>query len=63
MAESFGLDTRISRLTGKKAAGFYRWDLECLQDVTEIARKYAPLEQHTMIDKLLQKISEAILLT
>jgi len=63
MAESFGLDTRISNLTGKRAAGFYAWDLECLQDVSEIARKDAPVEHHEMIDGLLQKIEEAMLLT
>ena len=63
MAESFGLDTRIGNLTGKRAAGFYRWDLDCLKDVSEIARKDAPVEQHEMIDRLLQKIGEAMLLT
>lgn len=63
MAESFGLDTRISRLTGKRAAGFYHWDLECLQDVTENARAEAPVEEQGMIDGLLQKIEAAIRLT
>lgn len=63
MAESFGLDTRIDNLTGKRAAGFYCWDLECLKDVTEIVRMEAPPEQHSMIDRLLQKIGEAMLLT
>ncbi|MDZ4682514.1 MAG: hypothetical protein SH848_07445 [Saprospiraceae bacterium] len=63
MAESFGLDTRIANLTGKRAVGFYRWDLECLQEVTDSARIEAPVEQHKMIDNLLQKISEAMLLT
>ena len=62
MAESFGLDSRISRLTGKRAVGFYRWDLECLQDVTDSAKKDAPVEQQRMIDGLLQKISEAMLM-
>lgn len=60
MAESFGLDARIERLTGKRAVGFYSWDLECLQDVAEIARKKAPAEQHPMIDGLLQKITAAM---
>ncbi len=63
MAESFGLDTRIANLTGQRAAGFYAWDLECLQAVSESARKDAPVEQHEMIDRLLQKIGEAMLLT
>lgn len=63
MAESFGLDTRISNLMGKRAVGFYCWDLDCLIDVSEIARKDAPVEQHEMIDGLLQKLVEAMLLT
>ena len=63
MAESFGLDSRISNLTGKRAVGFYRWDLECLQEVTESARADAPIEQQEMIEGLLQKLNEAMLLT
>ena len=61
MAESFGLDARIANLTGKRAAGFYAWDLECLQEVAESAKKDAPVEQHPMIDRLLQKIGEAMI--
>lgn len=63
MAESFGLDTRIDNLTGKRAVGFYAWDLECLKDVSENTRKDAPVEQHPMIDRLLAKIRAAELLT
>jgi hypothetical protein len=59
MAESFGLDTRIGNLTGKRAVGFYGWDLECLMDVTESARKDASIEQHPMIDGLLTKLRAA----
>ena len=33
MAESFGLDSRIANLTGKRKVGFYRWDLDCLECV------------------------------
>ena len=62
-AESFGLDTRIGNLTGKRAVGFYGWDLECLADVSDIARKDAPVEQHPMIDGLLTKIRAAEQLT
>lgn len=62
MAESFGLDTRIDNLTGKRAVGFYAWDLECLKDVSEMARKDAPVEQHPMIEGLLAKIRAAELL-
>lgn len=60
MGESFGLDARIERLTGKRVIGFYSWDLECLQDVAESARKDATAEQYLMIDSLLQKISAAM---
>ena len=34
MAEAFGLDRRIENYQGKRAIGFYRWDLDCLEDVT-----------------------------
>ncbi len=33
MAESFGLDSRIDNLTGKRKVGFYSWDLDCLECV------------------------------
>lgn len=35
MAESFGLDSRIEKLTGKREVGFYSWDLDCLGDVVD----------------------------
>jgi hypothetical protein len=63
MAESFGLDTRIGSLTGKRAVGFYAWDLECLYEITEKARKDAPVEYYPMIDGLLAKIRAAELST
>ncbi len=28
------LDQRIEEYTGKRPIGFYRWDLDCLEDVT-----------------------------
>lgn len=31
MADSFGLDRRIEKLSGKKEIGFYSWDLDCLE--------------------------------
>ncbi len=63
MAESFGLDTRILNLKGKRPVGFYSWDLDYLHDVTDSARKNAPIEEHSMIDALLKKLKEAMLLT
>lgn len=38
MAESFGLDTRISNLKGKRKVGFYIWDLDYLVDVVDDLR-------------------------
>ena len=37
MAEAFGLDRRIDNYQGKRPIGFYRWDLDCLIDVIDIA--------------------------
>lgn len=37
MAEAFGLDGRIERYQGKRPIGFYRWDLDCLEDVLSMA--------------------------
>ena len=37
MAEAFGLDRRIENYQGKRPIGFYRWDLDCLLAVTELA--------------------------
>jgi len=37
MAEAFGLDRRIEKYQGKRPIGFWRWDLDCLVDVTALA--------------------------
>jgi hypothetical protein len=37
MVEAFGLDRRIENYQGKRPIGFYRWDLDCLIDVIDIA--------------------------
>ena len=37
MAEAFGLDGRVERYQGKRPIGFYRWDLDCLEDVLSIS--------------------------
>ena len=37
MAEAFGLDRRIKGYQGKRPIGFYRWDLDCLEDVIALA--------------------------
>ena len=37
MAEAFGLDRRIEEYQGIRPIGFYRWDLDCLEDVLSMA--------------------------
>ena len=37
MSEAFGLDEKIERYRGKRPIGFYRWDLDCLDDVISMA--------------------------
>jgi len=42
MAEAFGLDRKIGNYRGTRPLTLYRWDLECLMDVIEVAlRDYA----------------------
>jgi hypothetical protein len=37
MAEAFGLDRKIENYKGTRPLTLYRWDLECLMDVIEVA--------------------------
>jgi len=37
MAEAFGLDRKIDEYAGIRPITLYRWDLECLMDVIELA--------------------------
>ncbi len=37
MIEAFGLDRRIEKYQGTRSIGLYRWDLDCLEEVTEAA--------------------------
>ncbi len=37
MAEAFGLDRRIESYKGTRPLLLYRWDLDCLEDVTAMA--------------------------
>ncbi|WP_289053546.1 hypothetical protein [Carboxylicivirga marina] len=57
MAESFGLDSRIENLTGKRKVGFYSWDLDCLESVVSDLQK-SP-EDKEVADRLAAKIEEA----
>ena len=59
MAESFGLDTRISNLTGARKVGFYAWDLECLECVVDNL-KSEPDEDQEVVNRLYGKIKEAM---
>lgn len=59
MAESFGLDTRIANLTGKREVGFYSWDLECLECVVDNL-KSEPTENQELVQQLYSKIIDAM---
>ena len=39
MAEAFGLDRKIENYKGIRPLTLYRWDLECLMDVIDLALK------------------------
>ena len=41
MAEAFGLDTKIENYKGTRPITLYRWDLECLLDVIDVALENA----------------------
>ena len=58
MAESFGLDTRIGNLTGKRKVGFYSWLLECLEMVAEDLKKQ-DVDQN-IVTGLYDKIRQAM---
>ena len=64
MAEAFGLDARIEQYAGKRPIGFYRWDLDCLEDVLSMAvddeQEYPDksTSEHKAISALYQRIKE-----
>jgi hypothetical protein len=37
MCEAYGLDSKIERYKGTKPISFYRWDLDCVLDVLDMA--------------------------
>lgn len=57
MAESFGLDNRIDKLTGKRKVGFYRWDLDCLECAVLDLQK-SPKDKE-VADRIARKIEES----
>lgn len=54
MTESFGLDSRIANLTGKRKVGFYSWDLDCLESVV------CDLTNTSVGEKLYEKIKNGM---
>ena len=54
MAESYGLDSRIDKLTGKRKVGFYSWDLDCLESVV------CDLTNTPVAEKLYEKIKNGM---
>jgi hypothetical protein len=58
MAESFGLDDRIAKLTGKRKVGFYIWDLDLLAEIVDDLQK-SPADKE-IADRLAKKIEDAI---
>lgn len=59
MAETYGLDRRINRLTGKREVGFFIWDLNTLEMVVGDLKELDK-EKNTIIYTLYNKIKEAI---
>ena len=56
MAESFGLDRRIEKMTGKRKVGFYSWDLDCLDSVVSDLQQ-SP-DDKDVADRIAIKIKE-----
>ncbi len=42
MAEAFGLDRKIENYKGTRPLTLYRWDLECLMEVIDLALESEP---------------------
>lgn len=59
MAESFGLDRRISNLSGKRKVGFFSWDLECLEMVVSDLLSSADSDK-TLAERVYGKIQKAV---
>ena len=62
MAEAFGLDRKIENYKGARPITLYRWDLDCLMDVIDVAlkdeRDYP--DKSTPEYQALQKVCERI---
>src|ERR1700676_5070865 len=60
MVEAFGLDRKIEKYQGTRPITLYRWDLECLMDVIDLALKDESdyPDKSTLEFKALQKLGE-----
>lgn len=57
MADCYGLDRRISKLTGKRKISFYSWDLDCIDAVLYGIKKECKLTKEL---KLIESINKKI---
>jgi len=57
MADAYGLDRKVERLTGKRKVMFYSWDLDCLDCVLDnMEKEYTKKEDLEVIKSLQLKI-------
>lgn len=57
MADSYGLDTRIDKLTGKRKISFYSWDLDCIDAVLDYLKKDTKSKSELeVIESILNKL-------
>lgn len=57
MAESFGLDNRIMEMVANELNGFYKHDLECLEEVIGDLKNQP---DKALVNRLYEKITKAI---
>ena len=62
MAEAYGLDRKIAVYMGARPITLYRWDLECLLDVIEMAfdDKQAYLDHRALAYQVLKELGERL---
>jgi len=57
MAECYGLDSRITKLTGKRKISFYTWDLDCIDAVLFAIKKDAEkISELRLIESISEKV-------
>src|SRR5438105_13908339 len=62
MAEAFGLDRKIESYKGTRPLTLFRWDLDCLKDVVELALEREPAQWNRSVPDhaALQSLSERL---